>query len=340
MLPHLTQRSQSFRRMKSEVQRCARNLAREVGEHQVESGQGTKSAVALDLVEKISSRIEPDNAVEAKRFLRHNVWAARVALEEESPGPVALEVREALEDVRNTALDISWTKNMRKYPTGEWTVRPQPSASDIPNFEWVNENFLRGGQPDQGGMNWLKEQGVKTVLDLRGGDRDNSWVDVDARGLNVKTIDIPDFEPPTYDQVQEALNILNDPENHPVFVHCKAGVGRTGTITACWNVDRGLTAEEALKKERINSYYGSLRQEDFVRDFERLLKNPEMEEPRKAGPVSKADERKGEELWPLIHAYSDVTLGTEPQEAISLRRLNREDSASLLDFDAFWKRAI
>ena len=238
MLPHLTQRSQSFRRMKSEVQRCARNLAREVGEHQVESGQGARSAVALDLVEKISSRIEPDNAVEAKRFLRHNVWATRVALEEESTSPVAHEVRKALEDVRNTALDISWTKNMRKYPSGDWTVYPRPSASDIPNFERVNENFLRGGQPDQGGIDWLKEQGVKTVLDLRGGDRDNSWVDVDARGLNVQTIDIPDFEPPTYDQVEEALKILNNPDNHPVFVHCKAGVGRTGTITACWNVDR------------------------------------------------------------------------------------------------------
>ena len=181
---------------------------------------------------------------------------------------------------------------------------------------------------------------MKTVLDLRGGDRDNSWVDVDPRGLNIKTIDIPDFEPPTYDQVEEALKILNNPENQPVFVHCKAGVGRTGTITACWNVDKGLTAEEALQKERINSYYGSLRQEDFVRDFERHLKNPEMKEAGTSETGCKPDERKGQELWPLINAYSDITRGAEPQEVISGRRLNDRDTKSLLDFDAFWNQAV
>lgn len=326
--------------MKTEVERCARNLIRQVGEHQAEASRDSRSAVALDLVEKIASRIEPDNAVEAKRFLRHNVWATRVALEEKTSGPVAHEIREALEDVRNTALDISWTKNMRKYPSGEWTVYPRPSASDIPNFERVNENFLRGGQPDQGGIDWLKEQGVKTILDLRGGDRDNAWVDVDARGLNVKTIDIPDFEPPTYDQVQKALTILNNPENQPVFVHCKAGVGRTGTITACWNVARGLTAEQALKKERINSYYGSLRQEDFVRDFERYLKNPESRVVASTDQVVPGEERKGEELWPLINAYSDVTRGADPGEVISRRKLKDDDIKSLMDFDAFWNQAI
>ena len=32
----------------------------------------------------------------------------------------------------------------------------------------------------------------------------------------------------------------NEVEVHPIIVHCKAGVGRTGTLIACYNLIEGL----------------------------------------------------------------------------------------------------
>lgn len=31
-----------------------------------------------------------------------------------------------------------------------------------------------------------------------------------------------------------------------VYVHCRGGIGRTGTVVGCWLVRHGLTGEEAL----------------------------------------------------------------------------------------------
>jgi protein tyrosine phosphatase (PTP) superfamily phosphohydrolase (DUF442 family) len=321
--------------MRDDVRRCAKELNSEVGKahSQNQSVPHDNTEVALDLVDRVADRITPDNVVEAKRFLRHCLWATRKAITEDPNGADTPSVRKALEDSRNTCLDISWTKEMRKMPAQRWVVADRPLPEDIPNFERVTENFFRGGQPDAEGVEWLKKAGVNTTIDLRGGDRDNQWNDVDFTGLNHQTIDIPDFHPPTIEQVERAIAIIDDPKSQRVFLHCKAGVGRTGTVTACWRIAHGATADEALAKEKINSYYGSLRQEEFVRDFEAHLKRQTTKSSQPPPPLEQPSEK---DHWALIHAYSDVTQGRDLSLISQQRGLTPEATGTLEDFSAFW----
>lgn len=163
----------------------------------------------------------------------------------------------------------------------------RPRMDDIPNFAVVNQSILRGGQPSSRGLEWLANYGVSLVIDLRGSDRQNQWEMPKCRLLAVKGADrelreepmrfcnipIEDFDTPTVDQVYEFIELLRliAVERGVIFVHCKAGIGRTGTMIACWRIFHGESADSALAKEALYSEGGGgLRQESFVRKFAAL----------------------------------------------------------------------
>ena len=51
--------------------------------------------------------------------------------------------------------------------------------------------------------------------------------------LHLPTVD---FTPPSLADVQSAVNFIDDHHRrgHAVYVHCKAGRGRSATIALCW----------------------------------------------------------------------------------------------------------
>jgi tyrosine-protein phosphatase SIW14 len=113
------------------------------------------------------------------------------------------------------------------------------SPADLPNFKIVNEHILRGGQPSDGGFKQLSERGVKTVVDLR-------WVDehsiphekqvVEADGMRFVSVPMKGLSAPTEEQIAKVLNVLEDSESWPVFIHCRRGADRTGTVLACYRI--------------------------------------------------------------------------------------------------------
>ena len=112
-------------------------------------------------------------------------------------------------------------------------------------------------------------QVAKSEVDLRDqGDRNNQWNPPKNYPLAVCSIGIPDNGHPTFEEVEKFIAFVDNPVNQPVYVHCKAGIGRTGLMTACWHVSHGMPAHEAISNENIKSSYGTLKQEQFVRDFE------------------------------------------------------------------------
>jgi Dual specificity phosphatase, catalytic domain len=63
---------------------------------------------------------------------------------------------------------------------------------------------------------------------------------------------LADFTAPTLEHVEQALAIIDGFLVHglPVAVHCGAGLGRTGTILACYLVSQGSSAKDASQQVR------------------------------------------------------------------------------------------
>ena len=143
----------------------------------------------------------------------------------------------------------------------------------LPNFHQVNERLYRGGQPLPGGIKRLTALGIRTIINLRGEDENSRAEEEEARlaGLRYVSVPMSGIKRPSDERVEEVLAIINQPENWPVFVHCKHGEDRTGTIIAVYRISRdGWTYKQA--KEEARSYGLSRMQflmKAYIKDYER-----------------------------------------------------------------------
>ena len=109
----------------------------------------------------------------------------------------------------------------------------------IPNFHQVNDHLFRGGQPAPEHWQSLAKMGVKTVVDLRReGEEEHSTAAeakaVAAAGMIYVNVPMKGVVSPTNEQIAKILALLDSKE--PVFVHCKRGSDRTGTVIACYRI--------------------------------------------------------------------------------------------------------
>lgn len=107
------------------------------------------------------------------------------------------------------------------------------NRSGLPNLHKVSDVLYRGAQPDDEGYATLKAMGVTTVVNLRG-SRSNQE-QIERAGL--KTVLVASDAWGMSDQnVAAFLKTVSDPSAQPVFVHCRHGADRTGTMCAAYRI--------------------------------------------------------------------------------------------------------
>lgn len=120
----------------------------------------------------------------------------------------------------------------------------------VKGFDYVAEvtpNLLRGSQPDADGVAWLKQRGVKTVINLRRFHGVSERTRVEAAGMRYVHIPLEASAPPKPQQLSYFLQLVNDPNQAPLFVHCAQGVDRTGTMLAVYRMEaQGWSNAEAF----------------------------------------------------------------------------------------------
>jgi len=127
---------------------------------------------------------------------------------------------------------------------------------DIRNFGKIDDNYYRGGQPEEEDFIALRKLGVRTVIDLQEkGKRDEpKWVE--NAGMKFFKIRLSTTRRPTAEETEYFLKLVNDPENQPVFVHCAGGKHRTGSMTAIYRITHDAwTAERAYQEMEEYGYY-------------------------------------------------------------------------------------
>lgn len=124
-----------------------------------------------------------------------------------------------------------------------------PQAAGVGNFHQVDEHVYRGAQPNGAGFAGLAKIGIKTVIDLRGENSEESAVE--HAGMRYVRLPWSGFKAPADSQVAAVLALMNDSSAWPVFVHCRRGADRTGTAVACYRIAHDhWTNEQALAEAR------------------------------------------------------------------------------------------
>ena len=150
------------------------------------------------------------------------------------------------------------------------------------NVRVVEDGVLyRSGQPSPPGLGRLvHDYDIRTVISFRDveegktGVPPEQWEEGFCKGLGIRYVRMPlvvwsyrDGAIPADENVHRFLEIMADPKNQPVLIHCFRGVHRTGTYAAIYRMEfQGWSNADAIE-ELKELGYDNLDREDDVRGY-------------------------------------------------------------------------
>ena len=145
------------------------------------------------------------------------------------------------------------------------------------NFSWVLHGSLAGaeGPARLRDLLYLKQQGIRAIVRM-----EEQTISGEAMDLVDLYEPVNDFTPPNLEQVRRMIQFIQEQievQQRPVVVTCHAGIGRTGTVLACYLVHEGNSPDNAVTKVR-ELRPGSIQtreQQDVVRQYAKWLKSGE-----------------------------------------------------------------
>lgn len=172
------------------------------------------------------------------------------------------------------------------------------------NLRVVREGVLyRSGQLSLTGLKMvIHDHGIRTVISLRDavdpGKRPPDWAEEQycrAEGIQYVRISprnwwAPDGSVPAEVGVREFREIMDNPQNFPVLIHCLAGIHRTGAFCAVFRMEYDhWTNAEAIAEMRACGY------KDLEDEWD-LLGYLEDYRPRWMGPAPAASPPTSEQI--------------------------------------------
>lgn len=155
-------------------------------------------------------------------------------------------------------------------------------VKDMHPLKWITPQIAVGPAPhSQTDLEAIKTSGVKAILNLCAECYDLNEIE-SAAGFDVHWLPVADDEAPELDAAQTAVDWIDSilADQGKVLIHCRFGIGRTGTMATAWLLRQGYSFDDALELlSDTPAEPKSRRQWAFLDQFSRSMGKPGVAKP-------------------------------------------------------------